>query len=79
MSQTGYLILMDLFNLHKPLHRTGSCANEFLNVCEALGCQNDEFHRKAEEDANISICCRTRTVDSKKVISCILENEEKTK
>lgn len=55
VSQPGYLKLMGLFNLHKPLHSTESCANEFLNVCEALGYQNDEFHRKADEDINISV------------------------
>lgn len=55
MSHTGYLKLMDLFNLHKPLHSTESCANEFLNICEALRYQADEFHRKAGEDINISV------------------------
>lgn len=80
MSQPGYLKLMGLFNLHKPLHSTDSCANEFLNVCEALGYQNDEFHRKADEDINISVfVAGLGQWAVNKVVSCILKNEEKTK
>lgn len=75
MSQTGYLKLMDLFNLHKALHSTESGANEFSNVCEALGYQNDEFHRKADGDISISTLragLGQRAVN--KVGSCMLRN-----
>lgn len=40
-----------------------SCENEFMNIREALGYQNDEFHSKADEDINISLFV-ARTVGS---------------